>query len=51
MVICSGWVEECGFINNGANQAHIELRFGLSFFFLERDEGYTAGLGEREVIQ
>lgn len=50
MVICSGWVKECGFINNGANQAHIELRFFFGFF-LERDEGYTAGLGEREVIQ
>lgn len=50
MVICSGWVKECGFINNGANQPHIKLR--LRFFFLwEGDEGYTAGLGEWGVIQ
>lgn len=31
MVICSGWVKECGFINTGANQPHIKLR--LRFFF------------------
>lgn len=47
MVICSGWVREGGFINNGANRAHIKLRF----WFLERDEGRTEGLGETEVIQ
>lgn len=29
MVICSGWGKERGFINNGANRAHIELRFGF----------------------
>lgn len=29
MVICSGWGKERGFINNGANQAHIKIRFGL----------------------
>lgn len=29
MVICSGWVKERRFINNGANRAHIELRFGF----------------------
>lgn len=29
MVICSGWGKERGFINNRANRAHIELRFGF----------------------
>lgn len=33
MVICSGWVKECGFINNRANQTHIKLRFRFSIFF------------------
>lgn len=47
MVICSGWGKERAFINNGANRAHIKLRFG----FLEGDEGRTEGLGETEVIQ
>lgn len=47
MVICSGWAKGRGFINNGADRAHIKLRF----VFLEGDKGRTEGLGETGVIQ